>query len=98
VLRSWVSSVVGWTGALVAAGAAAPGVLIAQAQQAQEGFVPMAQAGPRETLPATPLVFAAYAFVWVAVLAYVFLLWRRLNRVERDLAALTSRLETGPRS
>ena len=40
----------------------------------------------RETLPALPLVYAAYAFVWVVLIAYVFMLWRRIGRVERELA------------
>ena len=34
----------------------------------------------------------AYAFVWVALLAYVFLLWRRLGRVEHELADVNARL------
>jgi CcmD family protein len=48
----------------------------------------------QEQLPATPLVFAAYAFVWLAVLAYVFYLWRRLTAVERELADVSARLRT----
>lgn len=93
--RRWMSSVGRWIGVMVAAWLAVPAVLAAQAQ---EGFVPMAQAGPRETIPAAPLVLVAYAFVWVALLAYLFLLWRRLARVERDLATITSRLGAGQRS
>jgi CcmD family protein len=57
----------------------------------QEGFVtvkPGDQA--QERLPATPLVFAAYAFVWVALLVYVFVLWRRIGRVERELVDLVA--------
>jgi CcmD family protein len=61
---------------------------------AQDGFVPMTGNEPDvEKLPAAPLVFAAYAFVWVAMIAYVFSLWRRLVRVERELADVTARLE-----
>jgi CcmD family protein len=45
----------------------------------------------QEQLPATPLVFAAYAFVWVALLVYVFSLWRRLTRVERELSEVATR-------
>jgi CcmD family protein len=60
------------------------------------GFVPVkpGQTG-QETLPATPLVFIAYAFVWTVLLAYVFLLWRRLGRVERELAEVNAKLRTG---
>jgi len=60
---------------------------------ALEGFVPMSEAAPREELPATPLVFYAYAFVWVALIGYVFLMWRRMARVEQDLAAVQRRLQ-----
>ncbi len=60
-----------------------------------EGFVPMSEAAPREVLPATPLVFYAYAFVWLALLAYVFSIWRRMARVEQDLAAVQRRLQDG---
>lgn len=60
-----------------------------------EGFVPMSEAAPREILPATPLVFYAYAFVWVALIAYVFSIWRRMARVEQDLASVERRLADG---
>ena len=67
-------------------------------QPAQEGFVPVDQlpAG-QEQLPATPLVAAAYAVAWTAVLIYVWFLWRRLARVERELADVAKRLEAGGR-
>jgi CcmD family protein len=63
------------------------------AQQSQEVFRPL-QPGDitQEVLPATPLVYGAYAFVWVALIAYVFLLWRRLARVEREHAEVNTRL------
>ena len=47
----------------------------------------------QEHLPATPLVFWAYGFVWVSLAVYVFTLWRRLSRVERELADVNTRLE-----
>jgi len=60
-----------------------------------KGFVPVrpGETG-QETLPATPLVFVAYAFVWVALLGYVVLLWRRLGRVERELDQVRAKLQT----
>jgi CcmD family protein len=63
-----------------------------------KGFVPVkpGETG-QETLPATPLVFVAYAFVWVALLGYVVLLWRRLGRVERELADVRAKLQTSGR-
>ena len=60
-----------------------------------DGFVPMSAAAPREILPATPLVFYAYAFVWLALIVYVFTIWRRMARVERDLADVQRRLKEG---
>ena len=60
-----------------------------------EGFVRMSEAAPREVLPATPLVFYAYAFVWLVLIGYVFSIWRRMARVEQDLAAVQRRLQDG---
>jgi hypothetical protein len=31
---------------------------------------------------------AAYAFIWVAAIVYLFSIWRRLNKVEADMRAL----------
>ncbi len=61
------------------------------AAQTPQGFVPASDVA-RETLPASPLLFGAYAFVWVALVAYVFLLWRRIGRVEREMADVTAKL------
>jgi CcmD family protein len=61
---------------------------------AQEGFVPVSALPPQaEQLPAAPIVIAAYAFVWVALLAYVWLLWTRMTRLERELADLQRRVQ-----
>ena len=65
--------------------------LLAQAQPGQTEFVPVDQLPPTEQLPAAPLLIAAYAFVWVALLGYVWLTWRRLGRVEHDLHELARR-------
>ena len=71
---------------------------LASVAAGQEGGQSAFQAVPggvvnQERLPATPLVFAAYALVWVILIAYVFLLWRRVARVEHDLADLTKKAE-----
>jgi CcmD family protein len=60
---------------------------------AQEGFVPASSLPQAEQLPAAPLLIAAYAFVWVALLVYVWLLWRRTAKLERELADLNRRLQ-----
>ena len=63
---------------------------IAWAQGTQGGYV----AGDitRESLPATPLIYGAYGFVWSALAVYIFILWRRLGKVERELADVTAKL------
>lgn len=73
-----------------------PPVPVSPAQPAAiDGFVPMSSTAPREVLPATPLVFYAYSFVWLALIVYVFSIWRRMARVEQDLADVQRRLKDG---
>jgi CcmD family protein len=56
---------------------------------AQDGFQPFVPGqGAVEQLPATPLVFTAYALVWIIVVLYVWSIWRRLARVETEVRAL----------
>lgn len=79
---------------------AAPGNATAAGQPpaAQDEFVPVDQlSDPQEELPAAPLVAGAYGVAWAAVLLYVWGLWRRLDRVERELADVSRRLGTGAR-
>jgi hypothetical protein len=47
----------------------------------------------REQLPATPYVGLAYGFIWIALLVYMFVVARRLGRVQGDLQDLRRRLE-----
>lgn len=86
---------------VMAIGVAGPRVALAQppatpapaqaAPAAQDEFVPVSELPPAEQLPAAPLVLAAYAFIWAAVLVYLFLLWRRLAVVQKDLDQLKRR-------
>ena len=73
------------------------GPFIAQTPQppAQEGFVPVENLPNQEQLPAAPLVAAAYGVAWAAILIYVWFLWRRLAQVERDLADVARRVNSG---
>jgi CcmD family protein len=67
----------------------------AQAQPPAGGsgdFVPVKELPPQETIPAAPLVMAAYGFVWAALLAYVWTVWRRLLKVEGEIKDLSARL------
>ena len=63
-----------------------------RAQPGQSEFRPVAEIPASEQLPSAPLVIAAYAFVWLAFLAYVFVMWRKLGKVEQDLSALSAQV------
>ena len=62
-----------------------------QPTPAQEGYVPINQLPPSQQLPAAPFVIAAYAFIWVALIAYLWSIWRRLRRLTTDLERLERR-------
>ena len=59
-----------------------------QPQPAQNEFVPLKNLPQQEQLPAAPLLMGAYAFVWVALIVYVWSLWRRVGRVQEELTEL----------
>ena len=80
-LRSIV--VVLWSVALFAVPA-----LAGQPPAGQSEFVPLKELPPTEQLPAAPLLVTAYAFFLVLMVFYVWTVWRRLNKVERDIQAL----------
>lgn len=62
------------------------------AQQTTD-FVPVDPATEAlEQLPAAPMVMAAYALVWIVLIAYVWSLRRRQARVELEIAALRDRV------
>jgi CcmD family protein len=69
----------------------------AQPPAGQEGFVPVGSLPTQETLPAAPLVMAAYAVAWVAVFGYLWSIWSRLGRVERDIREVSRRIDAGSR-
>ena len=88
----------------MALGLAAPlAVSAAQATAApppagqQNEFVPISELPPAEQLPAAPLLIAAYAVAWVALLGYVWSVWRRLGKVERELADVARRIDGAQR-
>jgi CcmD family protein len=75
------------------------GPLASGAQQppraAQEEFVPIDELPPDERMPAAPFLIAAYAVAWVAVAGYLWSIWQRLARVEREIADVTRRIQQG---
>ena len=60
----------------------------AQPKPSPDEFVPVADAPPEEQIPAINLVAAAYGFVWIVVVGYVWSLGRRLQKAESEIAAL----------
>lgn len=75
---------------------AAAGSAMAQQPPAdQDGYVAVTDLDlAQEQLPAAPLVMAAYAIAWLAVFGYLYSIWQRLTRVERELAEVSRRIRT----
>jgi CcmD family protein len=69
-----------------------PAAIAASAAQPPPGdFVPVDESRPGEEIPALPLIAAAYGFIWVVLLSYVWTIGRRLQKVEAELSQLESR-------
>ena len=73
---------------------AAPAAAALQQPGAPEGFVQVNDVPASEQLPAAPFLMSAYAFFLVLMVGYIWSVARRLNRVEKDMAAL----QRGPRN
>jgi CcmD family protein len=72
---------------------AAPQASAADLHQPQppKEFVPVDEVPQGEQIPAINLVAAAYGFVWLATLGYVWSIARRQKSVDAELAELESR-------
>jgi len=70
---------------------AAPALAL-QPPKGQSEFVPVDSVPLSDQLPAAPLLVTAYAFVWIAVMVYLWTIWRRLNKVEDEMRALAQKL------
>ena len=64
--------------------------VVAQAPAPNE-FVPQSSL-PKQEVPAAPLLYGAYALVWGVLVVYLFFLWRRIGRVERELGEVNRKL------
>ena len=76
----------------------ATAALHAQQPAPQDEFVPIDELPPQDQLPAAPLLVAAYAFVVLALFAYLLSVARRLGGVQRDLERLESDLKRSGRT
>ncbi|HEX6162876.1 MAG TPA: CcmD family protein [Vicinamibacterales bacterium] len=68
-----------------------PAAIEGSQPQPPKEFVPVDDIPQGEQIPAINMVAAAYGFVWVAVLGYVWSIARRLKHVEGELSELESR-------
>lgn len=56
-----------------------------------EGFVPMSSLPPGEEMPGGPFVVAAYAFFLLLMAFYLWTIWNRLSKVEKEMRDLERR-------
>jgi CcmD family protein len=78
----------------ILAGSAIPTVAAQPAGEPTGEFVPISELPPGDQLPAAPLLIAAYAFVWIVIFVYLWSIWRRVQKVNAELAALAKRVDT----
>jgi hypothetical protein len=64
---------------------------------AQEGFVPASSLPQSEQMPAAPLVIASYALFLVAMVFYLWTIWKRIGKVEAEMHELARRQAGGAR-
>jgi CcmD family protein len=69
----------------------APAAEALQPQPTVDEFVPMEDVPASEQIPAINLVAAAYGFVWIVIVGYVWSLGRRLQKAETEIAELERR-------
>jgi CcmD family protein len=65
--------------------------------QQPDGFISASELPPTEQIPAAPLLIAAYAIVWIALAVYLWSIWSRMGRVERELQMLQQQRGRGAR-
>jgi CcmD family protein len=91
---AWLMAAGAGLGRAQGAPAAQPPAALAQpaSPEPQEQFVPVKTLPQQEQLPAATLVMTAYGFVWAVLLVYLWTIWRRLMKVEREMHDLAARL------
>jgi hypothetical protein len=61
-----------------------------------DGFVPIDTLPPTEQLPAGPFLVGAYVFFLLLMMFYLWTIWQRLTKVEREMRELERRSQGGP--
>ena len=64
---------------------------LAAQQPATEGFRQANDLPPDQVLPAAPFLVGAYAFIWLALIFYLWTIWLRLGKVEKEMRVLDER-------
>ena len=59
--------------------------------QPPKDFIPVDETQPGEQIPALPLIAGAYGFIWAGLLGYLWIIGKRLQKVEAELGELESR-------
>jgi len=65
---------------------------------ADDEFLPIDELPPDERLPAAPFLIAAYSIAWIVVVGYLWSIWQRIRRVEREMLEVSRRIERGSRA
>jgi hypothetical protein len=79
---------------LVTLGSWAMMAAVALAQQpptSPDGFVPASELPPGQQLPAGPFLVGSYAFFLVLMMFYLWTVWQRIGKVEREMRDLERR-------
>ena len=56
-----------------------------------DGFVPVDSLPPAQQLPAAPFLIGSYVFFLLLMMFYLWTIWQRLGKVEREMADLERR-------
>ena len=61
---------------------------LAQPPQPPPGFLPVNELPPGQELPAAPFLIGAYVFFLLLMMFYLWTIWRRLGKVQKEMRAL----------
>ena len=80
-----------WFVLLLTVLSAAPALAQPQEPASPDGFVPLSSLPPGEGLPAAPFLIGSYAFFLLLMLFYLWTIWKRLAKVEKEMHDLERR-------